>query len=82
MIPVYPETLLLPLPKGLSLLGKVGERLDASFIESTGGMKQWFRLGRSYSVEGGFKMYGLRWGQPEICEKNRQRNSAAIESGF
>jgi hypothetical protein len=63
LVPVYPEALLLPLPKGLNLLGK-------SFNAATGGAKQWLRLGRSYSVEGGFKTYGLRWGaSPRYASK-------------
>lgn len=28
----------------------------------TGGFKQWVRIGSSYSVEGGFNTYGIRWG--------------------
>ena len=70
LVPVYPETLLLPLPKGFGLLSKFGSKAEASLIESTGGMKQWFRLGKSYSVEGGFKTYGLRWGaSPKYATK-------------
>jgi RHS repeat-associated protein len=59
LIPVYPETLLMPLPKGLNLLGK-----------ASGGMKQWFRLGESYSKAGKFQTYGLRWGaSPKYANK-------------
>ena len=67
---VYPETILLPLPKGIGLLGKTTGRIGEEIVESTGGMKQWFRLGKSYSVEGRFKTYGLRWGaSPRYASK-------------
>ncbi|EQB90593.1 RHS repeat-associated core domain-containing protein [Elizabethkingia anophelis] len=33
-----------------------------NFNKSTGGIKQWIRTGRSYSIEGGFKTYSTRWG--------------------
>ncbi len=59
LIPVYPELLLMPLPKGLNLLGK-----------ATGGAKQWLRLGKSYSIDGGFKTFSLRWGaSPRYASK-------------
>ena len=45
-------------------------RVDNSFTSSTGGMKQWFRLGPSYSVAGKFKTFGLRWGaSPKYADK-------------
>jgi len=69
---VYPETILLPLPKGLGLLEKsevllaktesVVAKTEGVLLRETGGFKQWLRLGSSYSREGGFKTFGLRWG--------------------
>lgn len=41
--------------EALSLAGK-------GFNAFTGGLKQWFRVGSSYSIEGGFKTVSLRWG--------------------
>ncbi len=32
------------------------------FNTATGGLKQWIRMGSSYSIEGGFKTYSTRWG--------------------
>ena len=56
---VYPETLLIPIiPKGLGLLGKA----EAGFVSKTGGLKQWIRIGKSYSVAGQVGTFGLRWG--------------------
>lgn len=51
------------LVEGTSIIGGsvLGRGLSSIRI-ATGGSKQWLRLGSSYSVEGGFKTYGLRWG--------------------
>jgi YD repeat-containing protein len=41
--------------KALNLAGK-------GFNALTGGLKQWIRIGNSYSIKGGFKTVSLRWG--------------------
>jgi RHS repeat-associated protein len=65
---IYPETIFIPVfpeIKGASLIYK-GESLFARtenlLVRQTGGWKQWFRVGPSYSIQGQFKTFGLRWG--------------------
>lgn len=56
---IYPESILVPIaPKGLGLLSKAEELT----VKETGGLKQWVRIGESYSRAGRFRTYGIRWG--------------------
>jgi len=70
---VYPESIIVPvIPKGLGVLaksevlfaktGSIVAETESVILRETGGLKQWLRLGPSYSVNGGFKTFGLRWG--------------------
>ena len=43
---------------GGKTLGYAGKGFNAF----TGGLKQWFRVGNSFSIEGGFKTVSARWG--------------------
>jgi hypothetical protein len=42
--------------------GKVFGLVGKGFNALTGGVKQWVRIGSSYSIEGGFKTVAIRWG--------------------
>ncbi|WP_121356794.1 RHS repeat domain-containing protein [Flavisolibacter nicotianae] len=61
LVPVYPEALLMPLPK-LGMFGKAAESLEGFLAAETGGMKQWLRFGKSYSKVGETPTVGFRWG--------------------
>ena len=53
---------------GLSLMpvGRMGHVMGKGIghylTRTTGGMKQWIRIGNSFSHAGGFKTYSIRWG--------------------
>jgi hypothetical protein len=96
---VYPETLFIPIaPKGVGLLTKAESALGSAigkaesyFLKETVGLKQWIRFGPSYSVEGGFKTYGVRWGagakfwkkigNPTLRQWNRQFRQTKLPFG-
>lgn len=45
-----------------SVLGNVSNKVTSFIGKYTRGIKQWIRIGSSYSVKGGFKQYSTRWG--------------------